>query len=130
MASSNQGKSSGPGQQNGQMIQITGSSGMSWGDISQVITPDNVAMVVSLITAAAGITTAAVKGIQLWVEERKARKIRIRYKELEIEISGVMTEEDILQRLRVFEVMQQRLTESEVEITLLDGSMVDKSKNL
>ena len=91
------------------------------------ITPENVTMLVSLISATAGITTAAVKGIQLWVEERKSRKIRVKCKDIEIEISGAMTEADILQKLHVFDGFRQKIEEKEVSIVFLDGKKTKHS---
>ena len=38
-------------------------------------TPDNITIIVSLISATIGITTTAIKGIALWIEERKSRII-------------------------------------------------------
>ncbi len=115
MAKEKQGASSGSAVQVG----VADGRPVVTGDLNAVVTPENVTMLVSLIGAAVGVTTTAIKGIQLWVEERKSRKIRVRYRDLEVEIVGRQTEADLASKLAVFESLNERLIEDEVEIEVV-----------
>ena len=75
-------------------------------------------MVVSLIGATIGTTTTAIKGIQLWVDERKSRKIKIRAKDVEIEISGSVSEQEIEKKIQMFCLLQDNISKEDVKIIL------------
>ena len=95
-------------------------SPISTGDPSfiNLITPENVAMLVSMIGAAVGVTTTAIKGIQVWAEERKSRKIKIRYENMEIEICGSPTEEEIEKKIKIFCDMHRSFKKEDVKIII------------
>ena len=82
------------------------------------ITPDNVAMIVSIVGAAIGVTTVGIKGIQLWIDDRKSRKIKIKVKDTEMEISGALSEQEIEDKIRIFHKFRTGIIKEEVEITI------------
>ena len=84
--------------------------------VRHLLTPDNVTIMVSLISATIGIATTAINAIKLWVDERKSRKIRVRYQELEIEISGSSSEDDIMEKLEIFNSFKEKIKSEEVKI--------------
>ena len=88
--------------------------------VSLLLTPDNVTIMVSLISAAIGITTTAINAIKLWVDERKSRKIRVRYQDLEIEISGSSSEDDILKKLEIFNSFKAKIKSEDMMIIIDD----------
>lgn len=85
-------------------------------DEIQLLTSENVTMLVSLVGASIGITTAVIKGIQLWIDERKSRKIKIKYKNTELEISGVQSDEEIERALVQFSNIERRLSAKDIKI--------------
>jgi hypothetical protein len=92
------------------------------GNVTLLFSPENVAMIVSLVSAAIGAGTVAVKAIQLWVDERKSRKIKIKCKDIELEISGAVSEKEILKKLEMFNKIEEKVKKEEVEIILIDGN--------
>ena len=82
------------------------------------ITPENIAIIISFVTAAIGITSTVIKAIKLWVGDRKSWKIRIKYHDLEIELSGAMSEKDIENRFSLFERLREKIKEDEVKIII------------
>ena len=98
---------------------ITGST-IVCGDIIEYLNPENVAMVVSAVTATIGVASTAIKGIQIWVDERKSRKIRIKYDSIELEIIGNTSEEEIYQKLRIFKKIKDELDKSKLDIKIID----------
>ncbi|ETR64845.1 MAG: hypothetical protein OMM_15258, partial [Candidatus Magnetoglobus multicellularis str. Araruama] len=67
----------------------------SIGSIGNIITPDNITVLTALISATIGVTTATIKGIKLWLDKRASRKIKIKHKDFEFELSGDFNEKDI-----------------------------------
>jgi predicted component of type VI protein secretion system len=84
----------------------------------EFFTPENVAMVVSLVSAAVGASMAAIKGIEAWLTQRTTRKIKIRYKDLEIELSGALSEQEINDRIKVFEQLHGKIEAKNIKIEL------------
>ncbi len=65
---------------------------------------------VPIITASIGVAGIAIKGLQVWLEERKSRKIKIRKGDVEIELNGKLSDEEIYQKLEIFNNFQDRQT--------------------
>lgn len=84
--------------------------------VGSLFTPDNITTLTALISAAVGITTVAIKGIKLWLDERASRKIKIKHKDFEIEIHGAMNEKDIRKRLDIVKKIRDELNRDNVEI--------------
>lgn len=95
-----------------------------WGDHSIIsdgisfLTPENVTMIISMITAAIGVTTTAIKGIKLWVDERKSRKIKIKCKDIELEITGAVSEDEIFRKLSIFNDLKDKIEKKDIQILL------------
>lgn len=82
-------------------------------------TPDNITIIVSLISATIGITTTAIKGIALWIEERKSRKIKIKYKDIELEITGGLSKSEIMEKLLIFGESKEQIEKKDVDIVIV-----------
>ena len=78
--------------------------------------PENVAMVVSLLGAAVGVTTVVLKGVEAWLGDRANRKLRVKYKDFEIELSGPLSESDIKRRLAVLDHISESLSKEKLII--------------
>jgi hypothetical protein len=107
-------------------ISGTFGSGVVSGDLAAFATPENIAIIVSLTSAAIGITTATIKGLALWIDERKCRKIQIRYQDLEVEISGSLSDFEIERRLNAFCRIRERICDSDVQLIVCDDSSSKK----
>ena len=59
--------------------------------------------------------------IKLWVDERKARKIKIKNGNIEIEIQGGMSARDIKKRFDEFRRLTKELSEDDIKIILPPG---------
>ncbi|WP_417914512.1 hypothetical protein [Candidatus Electronema sp. JM] len=97
------------------------------GDVS-ILSPENVSIAVSLIGAAVGAGTVAVKAMQLWIDERKSRKVKIKYKDIEIEVSGVVSEKELSRQLNLFKKIEEEIEKEKVEIVLVDGNKSNRLK--
>lgn len=88
-------------------------------DLISFLTPENVTMIVSLVGASIGITTTAIKGIQTWVDERKSRKISIKYKDIELEISGAQSDAEIEKAILHFSNLKEKISKEDVKIEVV-----------
>jgi hypothetical protein len=64
---------------------------------------------------------AVIELIKLWVDERKARKIRIKNGNIEIEIQGGMSASAIKKRFDEFRRLTKELSEDDIKIVLPPG---------
>jgi hypothetical protein len=96
----------------------------AFGIDSLLANPDNVSIILSYIGAAIGIGTTvgnfAIKAIKLWMDERKSRKIKIKYQDIEVELSGAISQDAIHKILYVFNKIGGKIRKEDVDITLLD----------
>jgi hypothetical protein len=89
--------------------------------VSEFFAAGNIEILISIISASVGITTATIKGISLWIEERKSRRIKVKYKDAEIEIAGGMSNEKIEEVLEIFSnFYEEKLDEGRVKIIVDD----------
>ena len=88
--------------------------------MGSLITSDNITILTALVSSIIGITTVAIKGIKLWVDERASRKIKIRHKDLEVEIQGGIGEEELRERLSIFKEIKGELSSDNVKIIIDD----------
>ena len=79
-------------------------------NIADLITPDNITILTALVSSVIGITTATIKGIKLWLDERASRKIRIKHEGFEVEINGYVSEEDICKKLAIAKKIREEIT--------------------
>lgn len=86
----------------------------------QLMTPENVKTLIELITTTAGLTTAAIGALKLWIDDRKSRKIRIKCKDFELEFAGGISEEKIYEQLEVFKEFKEQVDEKGVKIIVTD----------
>ena len=96
----------------------------SFGIDSLLANPDNVSIIISYIGAAIGIGTTvgnfALKAIKIWMDERKSRKIKIKYQDIEVELSGAISQDAIHKILYVFNKIKGKIRKEDVDITLSD----------
>jgi hypothetical protein len=86
--------------------------------IGSLITPDNITILTALVSSAIGVTTVAIKGIKLWLDERASRKIRIKYKDFEVELQGSISEKEMRERLSMVKEIKGELDKSDMLIIL------------
>lgn len=84
--------------------------------IDYAVDPVSVEAIVAAVSAATGIATVAVKGIQLWIEERKSRSIKVRRGDYEIEIHGAVSEEQLRRQLELFAEYESSEGPLEIEV--------------
>lgn len=96
-------------------------SGMIISEGISIVNSDNVTILVSLIGAAIGVTTTAINGIKLWVDERKTRRLKVKYQDIELEIYGTMSESEIKKQLEIFHTLKDDLKKDDVKI-IVDGN--------
>ena len=95
------------------------------------ITPDNVAMLVSVVTATIGIATTTIKAVQLWVDARKSRKIKIKYETIELELQGDISNEEIKEKLEIFNDFQESIYLHKLQVPAIeDDKLVNSSDKL
>ncbi len=90
------------------------------GDVQTFISA-NITTIIAIISAAIGIATTTIKAIQLWIDDRKSRRIRIKYKDIEVEISGPVSKEEIFKKIEIFTAFKEKIEKEDVEIILIDG---------
>ncbi len=66
--------------------------------------------------------------MQLWIDERKSRKVKIKYKDIEIEVSGVVSEKELSRQLNLFKKIEEEIEKEKVEIVLVDGNKSNRLK--
>jgi hypothetical protein len=59
--------------------------------------------------------------IKVWIDDRKARKIRIKNGDIEIEIQGGITTRDLKKKLDEFRRLTKELSEDDIKIILPSG---------
>jgi len=93
---------------------------------------DLAAQIVPLVGAVAGLTGVAVKGLQAWLAEKQSRKVRVRYKDIELEVNGAMKLEELEAALEIFkkftaEPASDVLTQLHIEVVnQLEKSQIAK----
>lgn len=99
-------------------ISHIGSQRSHIGSLGTLITHDNITILTALVSSIIGITTVTIKGIKLWVDERASRKIRIKYKDLELELQGGVSEDELRERLSIFKEIKDELNRDNVKIII------------
>lgn len=87
---------------------------------AEMFTPENITALVSLVSISLGLATTSIKALKLWIDDRKNRKIKLRHKEYEIEISGGISQKEISEKLRLFKSAINDIRDDEVEIIVID----------
>lgn len=95
--------------------------------VADFFTPENITIIISIITAGIGVAATTIKAIHVWVDERKSRKIRIKYRDVEMEISGAISEDEIYKKLQIFNQFRHKIKKDEVEIILLEENKPNKT---
>lgn len=88
---------------------------------SEFFTSENIEVTVKVISASTAIAATSIKAISLWIEERKARKIRVKYKDTELELSGSMSKEKIIEAIEIFSNINKKINEAELLVEIDNG---------
>ncbi len=90
---------------------------------------EEVITAVTVITAAGGMKML-LEIVKLWVEERKGRKLKLKSKDVELELHGGMSKKEKEQSIKLFEkltsdVQEFKVKKGDIEL-IIQGGMSDK----
>lgn len=83
--------------------------------------PDDIYSLVTIGVTMNGLALTVYKFIKLWIDDRKARKIKIRKGEMELEITGGMTDKQIQRAINNFRKVAKITGENKVKVTIPKG---------
>ena len=92
--------------------------------VSDFIAPENVKIIVAIISASVGITTATIKAFSLWIAEKQSRKVKLEYKDTKLEVNGGMPFEQIKELLELYaNLHKEKIKEEEVKLTIKEDKI-------
>ena len=90
--------------------------------------PSDITTLLTIAATSASLAPFTYKFISAWIEDRKARKIRIKRGEYEVEIHGAVSEKELRRVFNQFRKLTKELDDERPRITLPRG--VDRSFSL
>ena len=88
----------------------------------ELATGENIGALVGWISASLSIATITIKGIGLWIDERKSRKITITYGQFSVTIQGGMSIESIEEKITLIARTAQDLNREDVRIDVQENT--------
>ena len=85
-------------------------------DIDRSMGLEEVVTVVTAMLSAAGGMKMLLEMVKLWIEDRKERRIKLKRGDIELELQGRMSSEEIRQKIELFRELTEDAKESNIKI--------------
>jgi hypothetical protein len=83
--------------------------------------PDNIDRLIEIAVTTAGLSRVVYKLIALWIEDRKARKIKIKHGDFEVHIEGRVSDKEIARACSTLRKVMKKSGNDDLEIILPSG---------
>lgn len=83
--------------------------------------PDNIERLLEIAVSTAGLAPVIYKLIALWIEDRKARRIKIKHGEYELELQGGISSREIQRGFNELRKLMKQTGKDDLKITLPPG---------